>query len=301
MTIVLSRPLATVRTVVDLHLHSTISDGDDDPADLARRCVEEGLQVVSCTDHDSMAGYDAFRAVAEPAGLTVVPGVEITARWHGREVHCLAYFVDPADTDFRARVEQVHRARVDWWKTWFARAERIGVPVSWPAAARAFGADRVAYLGDYLDMFLAAAHDDPRFAGYEQGGTHDRFIAEWCQPGQPLYQPGAWRPELAEVVGWIRSAGGAAVLAHPGRLPGDPLLELAGIGLAGFEAWTTWHDEADTARVVAACEQVGLVATQGSDFHGGRLKPWSPAPGLVPSAATHPLRTVEALRERCGR
>jgi 3',5'-nucleoside bisphosphate phosphatase len=301
MTIVLDRPLATTRTVVDLHLHSTISDGDDSPAGLARKCVEAGLKVVACTDHDSMAGYDAFRAVAEPAGLTVVPGTEITARWHGHEVHCLAYFFDPANTGLRTRVEQVHRTEVDWWKAWFGRAEQTGVPISWTVAAEKFGADRVAYLGDYLDTFLAAAGDDPRFTGYERGSRHDRFIAEWCRPGQALHVPSPWRPELADVVGWIQSAGGVAVLAHPGRLPGDPLAELAEVGFTGFEAWTTWHDEADTARVVAACERFGLVATQGSDFHGGRLKPWSPAPGLVPSAAPDPLRIVETLHERCGR
>jgi 3',5'-nucleoside bisphosphate phosphatase len=301
MTIVLDRPLATKSTVVDLHLHSTFSDGDDSPADLAGKCAEAGLEVVSCTDHDSVAGYDAFRAVVEPMGLTVVPGTEITARWQGRQVHCLGYFFDPGDTTFRARVEQVHRAAVDWWKAWFARAEQIGVPIGWSVVAGKFGADRVAFMGDYLDTFLAAAGDDPRFAGYEQGGTHEQFIAQWCQPGQALHRPGPWQPELAEVVDWIRSAGGAAVLAHPGRLPGAPLAELAGIGLTGFEAWTTWHDEADTARIVAACERFGLVATQGSDFHGGRLKPWSPAPGLVPSAASDPLRTVEALQAGRGR
>jgi 3',5'-nucleoside bisphosphate phosphatase len=295
MSIVLDRPLASERTVVDLHLHSTISDGDDNPAELAGKCVEAGLKVVACTDHDSTTGYDAFRAAAEPAGLTVVPGTEITARWHNHQVHCLAYFFDPGDAGFRTRLEQVHRAAVDWWRAWFDRAEQIGVPVSWSLVAGKFGADRVAYLGDYLDTFLAAAGDDPRFAGYERGGTHERFIAQWCQPGQALHVPRPWQPDLAEVVGWVRSAGGAAVLAHPGRLPGEPLAELAEIGLAGFEAWTTWHDEADTVRVVAACERFGLVATQGSDFHGGRLKPWSPAPGLVPSAASDPLRTVEAL------
>jgi predicted metal-dependent phosphoesterase TrpH len=304
MTIVLDRPTATVRTTVDLHLHSTVSDGDDTPEELARKCVAAELGVAACTDHDSMAGFDRFRAVAEPAGITVVPGAEVTATWRDAEVHCLAYFMDPADGVFRDRLAGVHATEVRWWRTWFGQAADLGVDISWAAVADRFGADRVAYLGDYLDMFLAAASADPRFAGYERGGRHGEFIAEWCKPGQPLHVPRPWRPGLSDVVGWIRSAGGVAVLAHPGRLPGDPevvLADLAGIGVAGFEAWTTWHDDADTGRVVAACDRFGLVATQGSDFHGGRLKPWSPAPGLVPSAAPDPFAIVESLYGRRGR
>ncbi|NJC70732.1 PHP domain-containing protein [Planosporangium thailandense] len=301
MTIVLTRPVATVPSTVDLHLHSTVSDGDDSPGELARRCVDAGLRVVACTDHDSLAGYDEFRAAAAPAGLTVVPGCEITATWRGQEVHCLAYFVDPADATFQARVTSVRDEETRWWRTWFAQASAARVPVSWAAVERRFGPDRVAYLGDYLDFFLAAAGDDPRFAGYERGGRHDRLIAEWCRPGQPLHVPPPWRPPLSDVVAWVRAASGVAVLAHPGRLgaESDPgWAELAELGLAGLEAWTTWHDPADIRRTVDACEAVGLIPTAGSDYHGPRLKPWAPAPGLLPEAVPEPLAAVEALYHR---
>ncbi|MFI6845045.1 PHP domain-containing protein [Kitasatospora sp. NBC_00085] len=298
MSIVTDRPTATARTTVDLHLHSTVSDGDDTPAALARACVAAGLKAVAITDHDSMAGYEEFRAVAEPAGLTVVPGAEITAHWEGQEIHCLGYFVNPADQAFQARLAGVRGAEVAWWRTWFEQAGALGVDIDWSVAAERFGADRVAFLGDYLDLFLAAADPDPRFASYEQGGHHREFITDWCKAGKPLHVPAPRRPPLAEVVGWIREAGGAAVLAHPGRITDDPqqaLAELPGLGVTGLEAWTTWHDPADTRRVVAACEALGLVPTQGSDFHGGRLKPWSPAPGLVPEAAPDPLALLDRL------
>ncbi|WP_062209129.1 PHP domain-containing protein [Streptomyces sp. NBRC 109706] len=301
MTIVSDRPVATVRTTVDLHLHSVVSDGDDSPAELARKCVAAGLRIAACTDHDSMAGFEEFRAVAEPAGLTVVAGTEITALWAGQEVHCLGYFVDPDDADFRARVGRVHDAETGWWRTWFDQAEALGVDISWAAVEGRFGKDRVGYLGDYLDAFLAAAGTDPRFAGYERGGRHSRFIAEWCKAGQPLHVPHPWRPGLAEVAGWIRQAGGVAVLAHPGRIreePGTAPSGLADLGVSGLEAWTTWHDPEDTRRVLEACDSFGLVPTQGSDFHGGRLKPWSPAPGLVPEAVGNAEAMVDRLYER---
>lgn len=298
MSIVADRPVATVRSTVDLHLHSVISDGDDSPAELARRCVMAGLRVVACTDHDSMAGYEEFRAVAEPAGLTVVPGTELTARWGGQEVHCLGYFTDPEDSGFQARLAEVRGAEVVWWRTWFEQAERLGVGISWADVQRRFGTDRVAYLGDYLDAFLTAAGTDPRFADYERGGQHSRFIADWCRVGQPLHVPHPDRPELAEAVSWIRDAGGVAVLAHPGRIRDEPetaLGRLSSIGVSGLEAWTTWHDDADIRRVVTACRSLGLVPTQGSDFHGGRLKPWAPEPGLLPRAAENPLALLDAL------
>ncbi|MFD7505038.1 PHP domain-containing protein [Streptomyces sp. NPDC059850] len=298
MTIVLDRPVATARTPVDLHLHSTVSDGDDTPADLARACVEAGLAVAALTDHDSVAGVAEFRAVAEPAGLTVVAGTEITVEWGGQEAHCLAYFVDPADPVFAARIDGVRGAEVEWWRTWFGRAADLGVGISWADVTQRFGADRVAFLGDYLDLFLTAAAGDPRFGGYERGGRHSRLIAEWCRAGQPLHVPHPTRPPLGDVARWIREAGGVAVLAHPARLRDEPetaLARLRDLGVGGVEAWTTWHDPADTRRVLAACASLGLVASQGSDCHGGRLKPWSPAPGLVPEAAPDPMSMVERL------
>ncbi|MCX4692891.1 PHP domain-containing protein [Streptomyces sp. NBC_01408] len=300
MSIVLDRPTATVRTRVDLHLHSTVSDGDDTPGGLARKCADAGLRVAALTDHDSMAGFPEFRTVAEAAGLTVVAGAEVTAEWGGQETHCLAYFVDPDDELFRRRIGGVRGAEVDWWRAWFGQAADLGVDITWAQVEERFGEDRVAFLGDYLDLFLTRAGSDPRFSGYERGGVHRELIAQWCREGQPLHVPHPRRPPLAEVARWIREARGVPVLAHPGRLRDEPetsLPLLRDMGFGGLEAWTTWHDPADTRRVLAACESLGLVPTQGSDFHGGRLKPWSPAPGLVPEAAPDPLEIVERLHD----
>jgi predicted metal-dependent phosphoesterase TrpH len=303
--IVLDRPVATVRTEVDLHLHSVVSDGDDQPGDLAAKCVDAGLRVVACTDHNSVAGSAEFGAVARTAGLTVVPGSEITARWGGQLVHCLAYLMDLDDTEFLGWLDRVHSAEVTWWRDWFGRAGEIGVPIGWADVVARFGDDRVAYLGDYLDLLLTAAHEagDQRFTEYETGGRHDRLIADWCGPDGALYVPRAWRPGLPEVVDAVRAAGGVAVIAHPGRIRAGeetPLDQLPALGVAGLEAWTTWHAPADTRRVLDACDALDLVPTQGSDFHGGRLKPWAPAPGLVPEAGPEPGTIVDRLAARRG-
>lgn len=295
--------VATRRVDVDLHLHSHRSDGDDSPERLAARCAESGLRVVSCTDHDTFAGYPEFRAAAAAAGIDVIPGCEITAVHDGRDVHCLAYFTDPADATLAARVDSVRQAEIAWWRTWFEQAGALGVAVSWEQVQDRFGTDRIAYLGDYLDFFLDAAGDDERFAAYPRG-RHEQFIREWCKAGQALHVPRPWRPGLEEVARWVTDAGGVTVLAHPARaVEAERLPELAGLvkqaGFAGMETWTTWHSPEESDRLAAACAGAGLIATQGSDYHGVRLKPWAPEPGRVPAEAPDVARMLDDLRDAC--
>jgi len=289
------------RTHVDLHLHTSLSDGDDAPGELAERCHRAGVRVAACTDHDTLAGAAAFGAAARRLGITPVPGCEITALWHGREVHCLAYFVDPGDAVLPGRLALVRGAELDWWRAWFRRAGAIGAPVTWADVEAKVGTDRVPYIGDLLDLFLVAVDGDPRFAGYPRGGRHDRFIGDWCRAGRALHVPKPWRPQLAEVAGWICDAGGVAVLAHPARSLGDEpwrLDELRGAGLAGVEVWSTWHDPAQIRRLAEECCRLGLIGTQGSDYHGARLKPWVPRPGVVPEGAPDPTAIVDELAAR---
>ncbi|TCB99654.1 PHP domain-containing protein [Micromonospora zingiberis] len=302
MTAAGRRAVADQPTIVDLHLHSRFSDGDESPGDLARRCIAAGLRVAACTDHDTLDGVAEFAAVAEEGGVRAIPGCELTVTWRGHELHCLAYFVDPSQRALRARVDEVRRAEVAWWRDWFDQAGRVtGVPVDWTLAAQKFGADRVAYRGDYLDLFLGAATGDARFAGYPMG-EHASFIQDWCRPGKPLHVPYPWRPALADVVGWVAGAGGVTVLAHPARaFAADELpvrfAELVELGVTGVEVWTTWHDPTEIDRLHRLCEKHQLVPTQGSDHHGVRLKPWAPEPGLVPVDAPDPLDIVARLEQ----
>ncbi|MGW0811420.1 PHP domain-containing protein [Nonomuraea sp. NPDC002799] len=282
---------ATLPCPVDLHLHTRCSDGDDDPATLARRCVAAGLRAVSVTDHNTMAGVERLSQAAGSA-LTVVPGCEVTAEWDGAETHCLAYFVDPGDLLFQERVRRVHDAELRWWRAWAERVAHLGAPLTWEGVARTLGGDRVAYVGDYLTLLIESG--DHRFASYT--GTA-ALAADWCRPGRPLHLQQPWRPGLLEVLAWIAEAGGVAVLAHPGEAV--PRLErLCDAGLGGLEVWTSWHTPADSARLAAVCARLDLVATAGSDYHGTRVKPWVPGPGLLPALPPHPLAILDALHAR---
>ncbi|MFJ2770489.1 PHP domain-containing protein [Streptomyces sp. NPDC087300] len=295
---------ATLATPVDLHLHTRHSDGDEAPAELARRCVDAGLRVAAVTDHDTVAGIAAFeQAVAGHLG--VIPACEITTTWRGEETHCLAYFVDPHDLRFQQRIGGIRDAELTWWRTWTDRAQAIGVPLTWDDVVRRLGGHRVAYVGDYLALLLEAAHGDPRFADYTTA-AYDRLVADWCRPGRPLHVEHPEMPDVVDVLSWIEQAGGVAVLAHPGRfvtgLDGAAcealLAPLRAAGLAGLEVWTSWHTPADSGRLAEVCERLDLVATAGSDYHGVRVKPWAPRPGLLPALPADPLAVIDALHDR---
>ncbi|BBA99205.1 putative phosphoesterase [Actinacidiphila reveromycinica] len=295
---------ATLATPVDLHLHTRHSDGDEAPADLARRCVDAGLHVAAVTDHNTVAGIAAFEQ-AVGGRLTVVPACEVTATWRGEEAHCLAYLVDPHDLRFQERIGGVHDAELAWWRAWTDRAQAIGVPLTWDEVARRLGGHRVAYVGDYLALLLEAAQGDPRFAGYPTE-DYGRLVADWCRPGRPLHVEHPEKPDVVDVLSWIEEAGGVGVLAHPGQfvtaLDGSEcvaLLEpLREAGLAGLEVWTSWHTPADSDRLAGVCDRLGLVATAGSDYHGVRVKPWAPRPGLLPALPVDPLAVIDALHDR---
>lgn len=295
---------ATLATPVDLHLHTRHSDGDEAPAELARRCVDAGLRVAAVTDHNTVAGIAAFEQ-AVGGRLTVVPACEVTAIWRGEETHCLAYFVDRHDLRFQERIGGIHDAELAWWRTWTDRAQAIGVPLTWDDVVRRLGGHRVAYVGDYLALLLEAAHGDPRFADYTTE-AYGRLVADWCRPGRPLHVEHPEKPDVVDVLSWIEEAGGVAVLAHPSQfvtaLDGSEcvaLLEpLREAGLAGLEVWTSWHTPADSDHLADVCDRLGLVATAGSDYHGVRVKPWAPRPGLLPALPADPLAVIDALHDR---
>ncbi|RGD55439.1 PHP domain-containing protein [Kitasatospora xanthocidica] len=284
---------------VDLHLHSRASDGDHTPEELARRAASAGVTVAACTDHDTLASADAFRTAFEALGGRCVTGCEVTTSWLGRETHLLVY--GTLDPDFVRRVRRVHDDHLACLRQRVEAARDIGVPVSWEETEALVGADRIPYFGEILRLVQRKAAADERFAHYTPDTLLD-LQRDWFEEGRPLYVPDPERPSLPEVIGWARAARGVPVLAHPARLLGqvpesaDALPGLRDAGLAGLEAWTTWHSPAEVRTVLDLCSRLGLVPTQGSDFHGTRIKPWATGPGLVPDGgASDPQALVDVL------
>jgi 3',5'-nucleoside bisphosphate phosphatase len=264
---------------VDLHLHSDRSDGELAVTELLGLCAGHSLRLLAVTDHDVIAE-------TAPRGPAAITGIEVTAVWCGREVHCLGYLYRPGDERLRESVAGYRDAVLAGWRDIVARAARYGCQLSWAEVEAAFGADRVPYPVRMLDLLLARAADDAPLAA-ARGWSHERRVAAWLAPGRPLHVEEPVPPGLTRVIGWLRQAGGVPVLAHPlaqwtpDQLGAD-LPVLRGAGLAGLEAWSTWHRAPGSAATLAElCRRYGMIATAGSDFHGEGVKAWVRHPGAT--------------------
>ncbi|MEV0725369.1 PHP domain-containing protein [Micromonospora purpureochromogenes] len=252
------------RPAIDLHTHSTASDGTLSPAELVRAAADAGLDVVAITDHDTTAGWDAaVRAL--PPGLTLIRGAEISCRWHGVEpavpLHLLAYLFDPDHPELVAELARVRLARE-------VRGERIvellradGVDISWPEIMAAAGGGTVGrphIAAALIRVGLVAT-------------TTEAFGADWLGERYRLPKEDV---DVFRAVELIRAAGGVPVFAHPratrrGRIvPDELIVELAAAGLVGLEADHEDHSPAEAAHVRALAAELGLLVTGASDFHG---------------------------------
>lgn len=245
--------------MIDLHLHTTASDGRLSPDALVARAAGLGLTIISVTDHDTTAGLAEAAGAAGRHAVRLVSGIEITAVERGRDVHVLGYFIDPDHAPFveflRAQRDD-RRRRVE---TMIGRLAELGMALDGqrllasvpPGSGRAIGRPHVA------DALVAAGHATDR------GDAFDRFIAE----GRPAFVPrrGA---SVGEVAAIVRAAGGVASLAHPGLMGLDDAIPgFVAAGLTAIEVWHSDHDEAATAHYEATARVLGLAMSGGSDFH----------------------------------
>ena len=258
-----SRVTAPV-TRIDLHTHSTASDGTLTPAELVVAGAAAGLSVLAITDHDTTGGW-AAAADARPAGLTLIRGAELSCRWYGSDppipLHLLAYLFDPAASDL---VAQLAAMRADRER----RAERMvellradGVDISWPevagyAAGGSVGRPHIAQA--LIRAGLVAT-------------TSEAFASRWL--GRRYHIP-KLDLDVFDAIRLVTAAGGVPVFAHPrasrrGRVVDDAMItELAAAGLFGLEADHEDHSPAEREQVRALADRLGLVVTGSSDFHG---------------------------------
>lgn len=269
-------------TLVDLHLHTTASDGRCTPAELVERAAAAGLNAIAVTDHDTTAAVAEVRRLAAARGIEAIAGIEITALDDGRDLHMLGYFFDPGHPGLDRFLAEQRVARVE-------RARAIG--------------DRLAALGmpvDLAALFARAAEDSSRSVGrpliaralVEAGYVADTREAfdRWLGGGCPAFVPRRGAPADA-VVAIVHEAGGIASLAHPGKLRREPrIAPLVEAGLDAVEVFHPDHDAALVDRYLGVAREFGLFVTGGSDFHG------DPAHGLEPGSVTLPGAEFERLR-----
>jgi len=271
--------------MIDLHLHTTASDGTDTPAGLAAVCRAAGLTTMGVTDHDTVAGVAEAEKAARAAGLGFVAGIEITAAWRERDIHVLGYFVDALSADFTAFLDAQREDRVRRARAIAARLQALGAPVDMEALiARSKG--RPVVRPHIASAMVQAGH-----VASEQD-AFERFLGE----GQPAYVPRSGATP-AEVVRAIRRAGGVSSLAHPAITNEDGLIpELVTAGLDALEVYHADHTAEDAVRYRGLARAHGLAVTGGSDYHGASSH-HAYGLGLV----TLPAEDFDALCRRAGR
>lgn len=247
---------------IDLHAHSTASDGTDPPEELVRHAADAGLDVVALTDHDTVGGHTRA-AAALPDELTLVPGAEISCRHDGRSVHLLAYLFDPDEPAFATERDRIRSDRVRRAREMVDRLRELGVPVTW---------ERVAELADGGTV----GRPHVARAMIELGVVDDipgAFTERWIGHAGRAYV-GKYSLDPVHAVELVRGAGGVAVLAHPkassrGASHADELIEaLAGAGLAGVEIDHPDHTDDARAQLRSLARELDLVGTGSSDYHG---------------------------------
>jgi 3',5'-nucleoside bisphosphate phosphatase len=273
--------------VIDLHLHTTASDGRSNPSELVGLAWDAGIRTMSVTDHDTVAAVPQSAALASTCGIDFVPGIELTAVWGQRDVHILGYFIDPASRRLGEFLEGQRADRIRRVRAMADRLASLGKPLNADALVSSSAGDEGHLIGRPMVAWalVCAGH----VADIRQ--AFDELIGE----GKPAYVPreGA---SPAEVIALVSEAGGIASLAHPGVLGCDDLIpELAASGLAALEAYHSDHDARTTEHYLSLARAHGLAVSGGSDYHGDEKYRMA---GL--GRVTLPAEHLAALAARAG-
>ena len=247
---------------IDLHTHSSVSDGTETPAQLVRAAARAGLGTIAITDHDSTAGWQEAAAEASGTGLTVIPGMELSSRYSWKSVHLLAYLVDPMNADLVAETARIRQSRL-------TRAESIVGRISadydltWDDVLAQTTSGATVGRPHIADALVAKGHVPTRSAAFES----------ILHPRTGYFEP-HYAPDPLKAVRLVRAAGGVPVLAHPatrGRsavIPEDRLALLVEAGLFGLEIDHRENTPDGKKRLRELADQFGLATTGSSDYHG---------------------------------
>jgi predicted metal-dependent phosphoesterase TrpH len=273
--------------LIDLHLHTTASDGRSTPSELVDEAAGAGLTVMAVTDHDTTASVEDVRQRARARGIDAVPGIEVTAVEDGRDVHVLGYFIDPSDEALGSFLAGQRSARVARVVAIGERLAALGMPIDLEPLLKTVGGSSARSVGrPQVARALIAA-------GYV-ADTREAFD-KWLGRDCPAFVPRSG-PSPERVIEAIHAAGGLASLAHPGRTNIDARIPaLAHAGLDALEVYHSDHSGDAVERYRAMARALGLLATGGSDFHG------DPAHGVKPGTTSLPdedWQRLDAARHR---
>ncbi|ADG15928.1 putative metal-dependent phosphoesterase TrpH [Paraburkholderia atlantica] len=254
----------------DLHCHSTVSDGQFAPTDVARRAHANGVTLWALTDHDEVGGQHEARAAAEALGMNYLSGVEISVTWAGRTVHIVGLGIDPTSQiliDGLARTRDGRAARAEAIGEQLAT---LGIPDAYEGALRYVSNPDMMSRTHFARFMVEHGH----CANTQE--VFDRYLGD----GKPGYVAHRWA-KLADALGWIHAAGGVAIVAHPGRYAYSQLEfdaffgEFIDLGGKAIEVVTGSHTPDQYREYADVARRYGFEASRGSDFHApgeGRIE-----------------------------
>lgn len=246
---------------IDLHTHSTCSDGTSTPSNLIREAAEAGLCAISLTDHDTMAGVSEAIASGNEAGIEVIPGVELSANLDGKAVHILGYGLDRFDADLQALLTELQTIRKQRNEKILAKLARLNIKI-----------DRDELTASSSGL-IGRPHIARMLVKQKVVRNTEQAFREYLKEGGRAYSPATLFP-ATETINIIKQAGGLAVLAHPTTLDKSykrlttHIKYLHQYGLAGIEAIYPGHSKKTCKQLSSLAEELDLVVTGGSDFHG---------------------------------
>lgn len=282
---------------VDLHMHTTHSDGTFTPSELMDYCHEKNLACVAVTDHDTMSSYPECARQAEQKGVELIPGIEISAEYHPGTLHILGYFLDPEQTDLKAQLEEIQKARRERNPKMIEKLNDLGMEITLDEVIQeALGDSKQSY-----DKQIGRPHFAKVLIKKKYVKTFEEAFDRFLGKGKAAYVDKK-RLNSQAAIRLIRNAGGVAVAAHPKqiRLAPEPLEkfigELKDQGLGGIEVYSSCQSPQENKIYLKIAQRLGLAVTGGSDFHG-KNKPDSDL-GFMGQGISLGYETVVNLKEK---
>jgi 3',5'-nucleoside bisphosphate phosphatase len=246
----------------DLHSHSSVSDGTEPPAVVVRRAAAAGLDVIALTDHDTVGGQREA-AGALPAGLTLLPGAELSCRMEGHSVHVLAYLFDAENDELAGEMAEMRESRLHRARAIVDKLAELGVPVTWEQVSEIAGGGVVGR--PHIARAMVAAGAVSSF--------DEAFTENWIGPGGPAHVA-RYALDPVKAIRLVKAAGGVTVLAHPRgvargwQIPDEVITDLAAAGLTGIEVNHPQQDDRERRLLRELANSLGLALSGGSDDHG---------------------------------
>ena len=267
---------------VDLHLHTTVSDGRLTPSELVKYTAEQGLEVIAVSDHDITDGLEeAYATLQEYPYMTIIPAIELSTDVLGDEVHMLGYFIDYEDNEFQAILNKFREGRLDRGELMVGKLAEYGMNIEWERVLEIAGEGSVGRPHVALALVEKGYFKEPK----------DAFDEYLCNGGLAYIERNKMTP--VQGIQMLAKVGGAAVIAHPAQIVGldDMLGELKEAGLAGIEVFYAGYSPDTISWLYEISVKHDLVPCGGSDYHA-----LGNTGEQVPGSMGPPMESVERLK-----